>query len=255
LEDGEGGIHFWKINVYSFFEKNETHCMTISLIIPTLNEETRIRKLLLYLKDLPDQEWLEEIMVCDGGSEDRTLEEATVPGVQVLSAPARGRAIQMNYAAAQAQGSILYFVHADVFPPRTCFSDIQSALEAGHQMGCFQSKYTKESKMMQLNARFTHFNWMAVGGGDQTLFITRPAFDQLGGFDSSLPIMEDFDLVWRAQKHFPLHVVPKEALISARKYKNNSYLKVLLVNAAVFLLFRWGASPVMLSKVYKKYIK
>lgn len=227
--------------------------MTISLIIPTLNEEKRIRNLLYYLRKIPGQELLEEIIVCDGGSKDRTIEEASLPEVNVLSSPATGRAVQMNYAAAQARADILYFVHADVFPPQTCLSDIIHAInEEGHKMGCFRCRYTDESKMMQLNARLTKLNWMAAGGGDQTFFITRTAFDQMGGFDSTLPIMEDFDLVWRAKKHWPLFVAPSEALVSARKYKNNSYLKVQLTNAMVFLLFRWGADPVKLSKMYRK---
>lgn len=227
--------------------------MTISLIIPTLNEEKRIRALLYYLKGLPQQELLEEIIVCDGGSRDRTVEEAGLPEVNVLLSPATGRAVQMNHAAAQARGDILYFVHADVFPPLSCLSDINQAInKGGHKMGCFRCKYTEESKMMRLNARLTKLNWVAAGGGDQTFFITRTAFDHLRGFDSSLPIMEDFDLVWRAKKHWKLHVVDSEVLVSARKYENNSYIKVQLTNAMVFLLFRWGAHPEMLSRMYKK---
>lgn len=229
--------------------------MKISLIIPTLNEEKRIGKLLVYLKELPHQELLEEIIVCDGGSEDRTVEEASISGVQVLRSPARGRAIQMNYAAAHSKGAILYFVHADVFPPLNCLTDITDALKRGHRIGCFQCNYTEESKLMQLNARLTKLNWMAAGGGDQTFFIPREIFEQLGGFDESLPIMEDFDLVWRAKKYYPFHVIKSAALVSARKYRNNSYLKVQLTNAVVFLLFRWGASPVKLSRMYKKILK
>lgn len=226
--------------------------MTISIIIPTLNEEERIRKLLFFLKDLPEQDLLEEIIVCDGGSDDRTVEEASVPAVKVLSSPARGRAVQMNYAAQSAAGDLFYFVHADVFPPKTCLIDIFNAFNEGHLMGCFRCKFTSESRMMQWNSRLTQLNWMAAGGGDQTFFISRKAFERLGGFDSKLPIMEDFEFVWRAKKEFPLHVIPSEALVSARKYKNNSYLKVQLTNAIVFLLFRWGTDPVMLSRMYKK---
>ena len=226
--------------------------MKVSLIIPTLNEEKRIRKLLIYLQELPHQELLKEIIVCDGGSEDRTLEEAKIAGVQVLRSPARGRAIQMNYAAAQSKGAILYFVHADVFPPSSCLTDIIEALKKGPHMGCFQCNFTDESKLLQFNSRLTKLNWMAAGGGDQTFFIQRQAFEQLNGFDESLPIMEDFDIVWRAKKDYYFHVIKSKALVSARKYRNNSYLKVQLTNAVVFLLFRWGASPGKLSRMYKK---
>jgi len=226
--------------------------MKISLIIPTLNEEKNIDQLLSYLKDLPDQYLLQEIIVCDGGSRDKTVEVAGQAGAEVLHAPARGRAIQMNHAASTAQGNILYFVHADVLPPQNCLSEILNAIEKGHHMGCCCYEFNSDSKLLKFNARMTRFDWLASGGGDQTFFILKEDFERLGGFDEELPIMEDFDFVWRAKKHFPLHVIQSKALVSARKYKNNSYLKVQLVNTLVFTLFRWGACPHKLARMYKK---
>ncbi len=229
--------------------------MRVSLIIPALNEEENLGRLLPYLKKIPHQEELLEIIVCDGGSEDKTQEVAVKEGVTCLQSPARGRAAQMNFAAAQAAGEILYFVHADVFPPQSCLKDLTQAFRQGHRMGCFCYEFDSDSPLLKFNASLTRYDLMTSGGGDQTFFIKKEDFHHLGGFDDTLPIMEDFDFVWRAKKQFPLHILPSKALVSARKYQNNSYLRVQLANALVFLLFRWGYCPYKLAKMYKKILQ
>ncbi|NRB48577.1 MAG: hypothetical protein HRU41_12950 [Saprospiraceae bacterium] len=89
-------------------------------------------------------------------------------------------------------------------------------------------------------------------GGDQTLFLPKETFEALGRFDENLPIMEDFDFVWRAKKQYPLHFVKNPVLVSARKYERNSYLKVQIINGITFTLFRRGYCPFKLAKWYKR---
>ena len=74
----------------------------------------------------------------------------------------------------------------------------------------------------------------------------------MGRFDENLPIMEDFDFVWRAKKQYPLHFVKNPVLVSARKYERNSYLKVQIINGITFTLFRRGYCPFKLAKWYKR---
>lgn len=227
--------------------------MTISIIIPTLNEAANIGQQLEYFKKFNGLSLLEEILVVDGGSTDDTVAIAQGAGAQVHRAPQKGRARQMNYGAQLAKGQILYFVHADVRPPLTCLLDIQQSIQDQKCIGCFAYHFNSDSRLLRMNAFFTQFDWMANGGGDQTLFILKERFEELGGFDEQLPIMEDFDFVWRAKKQkYTMHLVKKRALVSARKYEQNSYLKVQLVNALTFLAFRWGVSPAKLAHWYRK---
>ena len=228
---------------------------SISIVIPTLNEEERIGRLVHHLRSMPDQMHLEEILVCDGGSRDRTRALAGEAGAQVLRSPEKGRASQMNYAAAQAKGEVLYFVHADVLPPRTCLADIVHALQNGHQMGCFSFDFDSPSWLLKVNAYLTQFDSLTSGGGDQTFFIPKQLFEELGCFDERLPIMEDFDFVWRAKKKYSLHLVKTRALVSARKYEKNNYFKVQLVNGITLTLFRRGVCPFKLAKWYKRVLK
>ena len=228
--------------------------MTISVIVPTLDEAVNIKQLLKHFKKCQGQEFLGEIIVIDGGSKDQTLKIAQAQGARV-SQSEKGRAVQMNTGARIASGDILYFVHADVRPPLSCFKDIIQAVEKRNCIGCFAYRFDSEHPLLKVNSYFTQFDWVAVGGGDQTLFLLKKRFEELGGFDETLPIMEDFDFFWRAKKQYPVHLVKKRALVSARKYQRNSYLKVQVVNAIAFTAFRWGYSPTQIAKWYKKHLK
>jgi glycosyltransferase involved in cell wall biosynthesis len=81
----------------------------ISVIILTLNEEASLPAL---LDAIHQQETESEVIVVDGGSQDRTLEVARGRGAQsFLSPPGRGNAICVG--AAEARGEVLLFLHAD----------------------------------------------------------------------------------------------------------------------------------------------
>lgn len=225
--------------------------MKISIIIPTLNEEKNIVRLINHLKGLAHQNYLQEIIVCDAGSKDATQALAKEAGATVLQSPRRGRAVQMNYAVEQSTGAVLYFVHADVLPPASCLGDIVESLRQGHKFGCFSYNFDSDKKSLKFNALLNKFDWVVCGGGDQTLFIGRDTFYEMNRFKEEYPIMEDFDFVWRTKKKYPMHVIKKDATVSARKFENNSYVRVQIANILVFFLFRAGVSPNYLAKLYK----
>ncbi len=85
---------------------------TIALIIPALNEEAALEKLLL---ELPKQ-MVDYVLVVDNGSTDSTPQVATKAGAQVVSEPIRGygRACWSGFCAAKALGAdILVFMDGD----------------------------------------------------------------------------------------------------------------------------------------------
>ena len=227
--------------------------MKHSIIIPTLNEEENISKLLDFFAKfaLPTS----EIIVVDGGSHDKTIELIKrFKNVQLIQTEKASRALQLNAGAKAASGGIYYFVHADVLPPSTFEKDIDATLQSGGQIGCYRFTFDKNALMLKFNAWWTRFDFMFCRGGDQTLFVTKQVFEDLNGFDEHYIIMEDFDLIRRARKRFKFKIIPKDVIVSARKYKLNSYFKVNMVNLYSYWCFMFGKSPEKIRDNYKKWL-
>ena len=157
----------------------------------------------------------------------------------------------MNLGAKQAMGDVFYFVHADVQLVSSFVEDIERALQTC-EAGCYRYVFDSNHALLKINAFFTRFPMMWCRGGDQTLFITRNLFEQLGGFDEYFEVMEDFDLIRRIKVHTRFHIIPKSVTASARKYEHNSYLKVQWVNLKAFRMFKRGVTPAEIRKYYKQ---
>ena len=229
--------------------------MQISVIIPTYNEAQNIGDLVAFLREHGGSQ-VAEVIVADGNSTDQTCRIAQEAGALTIISPQKGRAWQMNTAATKAKGDLLYFVHADVVPPTSFASDIIAAVEEGFDFGNYASLFESRDSMMQFNGRFTQKNWLITrGGGDQTLFVKRATFSELNGFDTTYVLMEDFDFVRRARRKHRFKIMPKEVFVSTRKYANNSYLRVNLVNLAVYTGFVLRFPPKWLSKAYAKWLR
>lgn len=222
----------------------------ISIIIPTYNEAAGIHQLVTYLR-LHGGTWLKEIIVSDGGSKDATLQLAAEAGAIAVISPHKGRAAQMNFAASLATGVILYFIHADTFPPPTFGYDISKATEDGFDLGRYRTVFDSKKNMLKLNAFFTRFDLFVCYGGDQTLFITRTLFQHINGFTSSMLIMEDYDIVVRARIRGRYKIIPKSVLVSARKYDANGWWRVQKANYTIVQMFKQGAAQQAMADRYR----
>ena len=222
-------------------------------IIPTLNEEENIRNLLPHLQTAIGQNDC-EIIICDGGSRDATVQISHEFGVKVMRT-VKGRAVQMNAGVREATGEIYYFLHADTRPPETFVDDIRQARDEGYDMGSYRFRFESKNPLLKINNYFTRFNKMWTRGGDQSLFITRSVFEILGGYREEFVIMEEYDLLRRAQeKKVHFKVMPNDIIVSARKYEGNSYLRVQFANLIVFNMFRRGYDPQRILDTYRKLI-
>lgn len=225
--------------------------MKISIIIPTYNEAEHIGKLVGYLRK-QDMGSVNDIIVSDGGSYDDTMMIAAHAKAHTVMSPNKGRALQLNYGASFAQGDILYFVHADTIPPKTYVKDIINAVTKGYDLGRFLSVYQSDSWLLKINAFLSRVDSFEGMGGDQTLFIKKSLFQEKGGFNTSMRIMEDFDFCARARHNKNYKIIQKPVLISARKYNTNSWLKVQKANYTAVTMFKEGASPESIAKRYKE---
>ncbi|MBS3763298.1 MAG: TIGR04282 family arsenosugar biosynthesis glycosyltransferase, partial [Planctomycetes bacterium] len=169
----------------------------VSAIIPTLNEEDQIATLLASVKNLG----VNEIIVADGGSDDATVERATRSSAKVVeSVPGRGP--QLNAGAQAAEGSTLWFIHADTEPHPLALWELGQALRRPEIVGgAFEihlHPLTPFLKILEwaINCRTRH---TSSPYGDQAIFVRRSVFEHIGGFPD-WPLMEDVELVRRMRR-------------------------------------------------------
>lgn len=225
--------------------------MQLSIIIPAYNESVNIARLINHLKKNAEDS-VAEIIVVDGGSTDNTIKIADESGAKAVLSPKKGRAAQMNCGAGIATGDIFYFVHADVLPPDSFVADIKEAIESQYDFGRYFMKFDSKKWYLRINEFFTRFDFFVCYGGDQTLFITRKLFEETGGFNNEMLIMEDFEFVKRARERGRFRIFNKGALISARKYETNSWWRVQMANKKIVSMYKRGADQQDMVNKYKE---
>lgn len=231
----------------------------ISIIIPVLNEISNIKSLLSYLIKNSSKTNISEVIVVDGGSIDGTKKVVDCftakndVHVQLITSK-KGRAKQMNKGAKRASGNILYFLHADSFPPKNYDKYILNEIEKGNNAGCFRMQFDSSHWWLKLAGWFTQFNWRACRGGDQSLFITKSLFYKIGGFDESYTIYEDNDLISKLYKHKQFVVIQEWLVTSSRRYKTNGMWKLQYHYCTIHIKKWLGADAQTLNKYYLKHI-
>jgi rSAM/selenodomain-associated transferase 2 len=222
--------------------------LKLSIIIPTYNEEAGIGELLRYLQQHGNAA---EVVVADGQSTDATRSVAISMGVQVIVSNRRGRAAQMNEGAAMATGDILYFLHADTFPPPNFLHLIDNAVKQGYGSGCFRLAFNVPHWFLKANAWFTRFDVDAIRFGDQSLFVQREIFEKSGGFDERMLLLEDQEIIGRLRRFGKFKIVPEAVRTSARKYETYGIYKLQGGYYLIYALYKLGASQQQLMRVYK----
>ena len=232
----------------------------ISVIIPVLNEANTIGKLLQHLCDSAFAKAnLAEIIVVDGGSLDGTQDKVKFflnrNDIEVRTIPsAKGRAVQMNTGAAQATGDILYFLHADSYPPKDYDKLIVGQVEAGSPAGCFKMRFDSNHWWLRLAGWLTQFSWRACRGGDQSQFITKELFEELGTFDERYIIYEDNDLINKLYAKRKFVVIQEWLTTSCRRYEEKGVWKLQYFFWSIYVRKWLGASPEKLYSYYRKKI-
>lgn len=189
---------------------------TLSIIIPTLNEEKAIEGTLRTLRErVPDA----EIIVVDGESTDDTVARAR-PFATVLKTR-RGRGPQLNAGAQTSSGDTLLFLHADTIPDPGGIEAMLAALSQPEVLGgafrlrfddmrpAFQTIATQITRRSLRTRSYT---------GDQGIFARRSSFFKLGGYRPWL-FMEDVEFSERMAKHGEVVLLESRVETSARRHR------------------------------------
>jgi len=191
----------------------------ISIVIPALNEEKVIANTLKCLLSLAGDY---EVIVVDGGSQDRTLEIVRLYESVTLIVSDKGRAIQMNAGAAQARGEFILFLHADTLLPKHALTTIQSyENNTDVNAGGFLHKFSGDDWRLRMISAIDNYRCRRslVFYGDQALFVRSSLFNELSGFPNQ-PILEDWEFGRRLVKMTSPVMVKDYVITDSRKFEN-----------------------------------
>ncbi len=219
----------------------------LSIILPVLNEGERLGVTLQTLQALRPNC---ELIVADGGSTDASTALAAPLADKLIKSP-RGRAKQMNAGAAQAQGDILLFLHADTALPDGAVDNISKAIEDGWLWGRFDVQFDNPKPIFKLIAWMMNLRsrLSGIATGDQAIFVSRKAFEAVDGFPD-IALMEDISLSSRLKKLGKPCCLRAKVTTSARRWQQHGVFKTIMLMWRLRLAYFFGANPADLAACY-----
>lgn len=220
--------------------------MSVSVIIPTLDEADRIVALIGALW----ADGFEEVVVADGGSSDQTPEYAREAGASVVRG-SRGRGKQLRAGAGVARGEYLLFLHADSHPPIGARRIVVETLSAPDVIaGSFCLAFDHPHPLLSLYARCSQLNHSLFTYGDQGLFMTRRIYERSGGY-SNAPLFEDVEFQRRLRRAGRFVKRSEPVVTSARRFLRDGVVRRELTSMGLLGLYHIGVPPERLERWYR----
>lgn len=227
----------------------------ISVVIPTLNAEDGLAACLTALVPAAVQGIVREVIVVDGGSNDRTLKIIEQSGAELLrSGPGRGE--QLSTGAAHANSPWLLFLHADTVLEPGWEREVSALIEridSGRRRptaAAFRFALDDDGfgpRMIEAGVA-TRCALFRLPYGDQGLLISRQLYQQIGGY-SRLPLMEDVDIVRRIGRR-RMTVLRTRAVTSAVRYQQGGYVRRSVRNLSCLTLYFLRVPTWIIARLY-----
>jgi rSAM/selenodomain-associated transferase 2 len=222
---------------------------SLAVIIPTVNEETRVADAIRSAAAAG----ADEVVVVDGASSDGTVAAALAAGARVLISSGPLRARQLNEGAAASGSDVFLFLHADTLLPENAGQEVRRSIKEGAEFGAFSIGFLENRRRLRIAAwlinarsRIRFSPW-----GDQAQFIRREAFLEVGGF-REIPLMEDLDLAARMRRRGKVVLLGTRALTSGRRFARLGVLRTMIMNWILIAAFRCGVDPERLARIYRR---
>ncbi len=218
--------------------------------MPVLNEADNLSARLAELAPL--QRRGVQLILVDGGSSDDTVAIARSAAVEVIqSSP--GRARQMMTGVAASKGAILLFLHADTVLPQDADVLVTAALdEGGREWGRFDVRIEGRHWMLPVIATMMNLRsrWTGIATGDQAIFVTRRAFDAVGGYPD-LALMEDIVLSARLRRRSRPVCLTARAVTSGRRWERHGLWRTIWLMWRLRCQFWRGVPASVLARQYR----
>lgn len=215
----------------------------ITVVTPTLNEESHIGTLLSALRTQTHP--VEEILVVDGGSSDATVRLASeFREVRVLAGhPPVGAQRQLGLE--NACGETVVFLDADTVPPPDFIERCLAEMDA-RRLDVACPWYRPHPSSLPISAVYLFFNLMflavqrVLASGAGSCILARRAFAlRVGGFRSDL-VYEDIEFIRRASRRGRFGMIRPAVLVSDRRFREFGVGRMLLKYLLLSLFFCLG---------------
>lgn len=207
-----------------------------SIVIPTLNEERYLPKLLTDLTKQKERNF--EIIIVDSFSKDKTKEIAysfkKSFNLQLVQIKEKNVAAQRNYGAKLSQGDYLIFFDADV-RINTSFTKKAKKIITKRKGLIFLPYFFPDREYKQYKPLFDFANLLvelsqnfpkrfSLGG---SMIVEKEFFKLIGGFNKKLYISEDHELIQRASQWGvkPKFIKEARTYFSLRRMKKEGQLR------------------------------
>ncbi|MDR2480227.1 MAG: glycosyltransferase [Treponema sp.] len=205
--------------------------MKVSIIIPALNEEQTLPRLLDSIKIQDFSGY--EVIVSDAHSKDRTRAIAQEYGCRVVDGglPAAGR----NAGAAVAQGDFLFFLDADVVLPQGFLRNVYDEMQDRYfDLATCEIRPLSDYRLDRVIHRMINLAvllnlWIDPKAFGFCIFVTKRLFQRIGGFDETIYVAEDNDFVKRGSVFRNLrYLTSAYIMVSIRRFEKEgrfAYMK------------------------------
>lgn len=206
----------------------------VSVVIPTLNEETRI---VTCLKSIRASEFsgTYEVIIADCDSEDKTIEVAKPYIDSHVSQSKRTIAANRQVGGKAANGKVILYTDADTIVEKDWIQKVWDVYEKHPNVGAVYGNvfFHDTGKVEKKVSEFLMPKYLKLlsvlkmhSPIGSNLSIRKDVFDEIGGFDPDLVTAEDLDLCKKVENAGKELYYEPEAIVyaSARRVKEWGYL-------------------------------
>jgi glycosyltransferase involved in cell wall biosynthesis len=230
----------------------QTKTPKVSVIIPTFQEGGYLAEVLSRVAETRSPT---ETIVVDSGSQDNTVKIAKQFTDKVYPISKRGISKAKNHGAQQASGDILVFLDADVKPPKDFVEKVLEVFDGTTVVGA-TCHIVPEHPSLSESVFFQFYNLLIrvcsnfePHSRGEFLAVEKKSFFAVGGFDETMPCLEDHELAHRLSKLgkfvFIKNLVVYESL---RRFRKLGFFKVVGTWITDYVSFVLRGKPI--SKVW-----